>query len=68
MAASPPVNHITRLVLIMIDYCNTHSRAVNSSVRNVISKGLKRGSQGGRGKSPDEFHLKVCGRDEYLDK
>lgn len=40
----------------------------NTLVRDVILKGLRRSSLGWRGRSPDEFCLKVCGRDEYMDK
>ena len=47
---------------------HTHIHTANTLVRDVILKGLRRGNLGWRDRSPDEFRLKVCGRDEYMDR
>ena len=37
------------------------------TVREVVAQGLRMSGRGWGHKSPDQYCLKVCGRDEYLE-
>lgn len=60
-------NSLYRLASLSM-HTHTHTHTASTLVREVILKGLRQDSLGWKGRSPDEFCLKVCGKDEYMDK